>query len=118
ETTFSEDLRSPDRIEAEIAPLARRVAEELLDARRVARVIRIKVRYADFRTVTRQTRIPLGTSSPDIIASLAQDLFRYRVPWEDTGIRLLGVGVGQVTEAYAQQLALLCEEAPWREEGA
>lgn len=107
ETTFADDLRSIAQIEAEIPPLAARVAAELVAARRVARVVRIKIRYADFRTVTRQARVPEGTNSPQTIASLALDLFRHRVPWEAAGIRLLGVGVGGVSEAWARQLPLL-----------
>ena len=72
----------------------------------ICRVVRVKVRYPNFKTITRQTQLDTGTDAPEVIESLALDLLRNRVPLNEGGIRLLGVGLGGIVESIARQLPL------------
>jgi DNA polymerase IV len=56
ETTYAPDLRDAATMQAEVARLAGRVAASLQGKQLRARTVTIKVRYADFSTVTRSHR--------------------------------------------------------------
>ena len=61
------------------------------------RTVTIKVRYADFTTVTRSHTLSLPTSDPDVISSWATELL-YRTQAGRRPVRLLGARVnGLVT---------------------
>jgi DNA polymerase-4 len=106
EVTYGVDLVNSEEIEAEVRRLARIVAEELRDASMLCRTIRIKVRYPDFRTITRQIRVSVGTDSGSLIEALAVHLLRERADLDERGVRLIGVGVSALGPATARQLSL------------
>ncbi len=106
ETTFSHDIYAPEEIERIVRRMARVVAEELRHERLLGRTIRVKVRYPDFRTITRQIRMEAPTDSTYLIEETAAALVRRRVRITDDGVRLLGVGVGGITTATTRQLPL------------
>ena len=106
ESTYSFDVSDWDEIESEVRRLTAQVAGSLQAENLVCRVVRIKVRYPDFKTITRQAQLDVGTDSPHVIETLALDLLRHRVRLTDQGIRLLGVGLGAISEASARQLPL------------
>jgi DNA polymerase-4 len=92
EETYAKDLAELDPIRAEVDRMARRAAEILERKDLLARTVVLKLRYANFRTITRsQTREP-STRSADEIAARAVELLAKtdagRVP-----VRLLGVSV-------------------------
>ncbi len=106
ETTYPFDVDDIEEIESEVRRLVRQVAQSLRAERLVCRVVRVKVRYPDFRTITRQTQLEFGTDAPEVIETLALDLLRHRVTLHEGGIRLLGVGLGGIVESLARQLPL------------
>lgn len=106
ETTYSFDVNDFDEIEAEVRRLAGHVARSLQAENLICRVVRIKARYPNFKTITRQSQLSVGTDSPEVIESLALELLRKRVPLDEGGIRLLGVGLGGIVESLARQLPL------------
>ncbi|HKD17016.1 MAG TPA: DNA polymerase IV [Thermoanaerobaculia bacterium] len=92
EETYAQDLAELDPICAEVDRMARRTAAILERKDLLARTVVLKLRYANFRTITRsQTREP-PTRSADEIAGRAVELLGKteagRVP-----VRLLGVSV-------------------------
>lgn len=109
ETTYESDIRNAEKLEGEIHRLAEEVSACLGRQQLIARVVRIKIRYADFRTITRQVRVPSGTNSSRLIAALCTDLLRHKVQDCETGVRLLGVGVGDLCRSHVQQLPLFPE---------
>jgi DNA polymerase-4 len=109
ETTFTFDLTDPTAIEAEVRALSRHVAAQLQRESLLCRVVRIKVRYPDFRTVTRQVRLGAGTDASRLIEAFAVHLLHERVPLDERGVRLIGVGVGQLSRTTARQLPLFPE---------
>jgi DNA polymerase-4 len=97
ENTYAEDLTSLDLIREELERMARENADWLVRKRLTARTITIKVRYDDFRTVTRSHTLSVATDDADVIASWAVEL----VARTDAGsrpVRLLGVRVQGLVE--------------------
>jgi DNA polymerase-4 len=111
EVTFSFDVSDPAEIEKEVRSLARTVAQQLRDEAYVCRTVRIKVRYPDFRTISRQARLGSGTDSVHLIEALAVHLLHDRTHLDERGIRLIGVGVGTLSQARERQLSLFREMA-------
>ncbi|RLE37084.1 DNA polymerase IV, partial [Candidatus Acetothermia bacterium] len=106
EVTYPFDLVDPDGIEAEVRRLARSVARRLRDSSLLCRTVRIKIRYPDFRTVTRQVRLGVGIDSEGLIETVAVYLLRERVALDEQGVRLIGVGAAHLAETTARQLPL------------
>ena len=101
EETYAKDLEDIAAIRAEVEELARRTAAILGRKELFAKTVVLKLRYADFRTITRsQSRQP-ATASADEIAARAAALLEKT----DAGrkpVRLLGVsvhGLGATSES-------------------
>jgi DNA polymerase-4 len=106
EVTYAVDLLRAEEIEDEVRRLARHVAGQLRAASMLCRTVRIKIRYPDFRTITRQVKVPVATDSEGLIETLAVHLLRQRAELDERGVRLLGVGVSRLGVAAARQLSL------------
>ncbi len=91
ETTFARDLTDLGDIERELDALAAEVAESLERKGLVARTVTIKVRYADFTTVTRSHTAQGATRSARSLAVRARALLE-RTDAARRPVRLLGVG--------------------------
>ena len=95
ETTFERDLH-PRHDKAQLGEiftaLCTRVAEDLNKKGYVGRTIGIKLRYADFSTITRDVTLPEPTANAQTIRRAASECLR-RVPLEQR-LRLIGVRIG------------------------
>jgi DNA polymerase-4 len=91
ETTFARDLTDRAEMERELDSLAAEVAAALEHKRLVARTVTIKVRYADFTTVTRSHTAQGATRSPKSLSVRARALLE-RTDAARRPVRLLGVG--------------------------
>jgi DNA polymerase-4 len=101
ENTYAEDLVSVAAIRTELDRMARENADWLARKRLAARTIIIKVRYADFKTVTRSHTLSMHTDDPDVIASWAIELAA-RTEAGQRPVRLLGVRVQGLVEQPAR----------------
>jgi DNA polymerase IV len=97
ENTYAEDLTDPERIKQEVDRMARENAAWLSRGRLAARTVTIKVRYANFKTVTRSHTLSVATDDPDVIASWAVELLA-RTEAGARPVRLLGVRVQGLVE--------------------
>lgn len=98
ETTFERDLHArQDRAElsALFTHLCERVAGDLVRKNVVGRTVGIKLRYADFSIVTRDSTLEWPTDDPIAIRQAAGECLR-RVPL-DRRFRLLGVRIGSLS---------------------
>ena len=100
ENTYAEDLVELEPIRAELDRMARENAEWLVRRKLEARTITIKVRYADFTTVTRSHTLSRASADADVIASWAKDLLA-RTDAGQRPVRLLGVRVAGLVEQSA-----------------
>jgi DNA polymerase-4 len=95
ETTFPRDLhprRDRDALAGILLDLCAGLGADLERKGRLARTIGIKLRYDDFRTVTRDLTLERATAAPDTIRDAARACLR-RVPL-DRPLRLLGIRAG------------------------
>jgi len=106
ELTYPFDLVDPETIETEVRRLARAVARRLRRSSLLCRTVRVKVRYPDFRTVTRQVRLGVGIDSENLIETVAVYLLRERIELDERGVRLIGVGAAHLSETTTRQLPL------------
>jgi DNA polymerase-4 len=109
ETTFERDLhvrRDRAALSEAFTSLCTRVAADLKRKGYVGRTIGIKLRYQDFRTVTRDLTLPTPTQDAAAIRRAAGECLK-RVPL-DSRIRLLGVRIG----ALSPETEVLAEESP------
>jgi DNA polymerase-4 len=109
EITYPEDLFDREKILSELRRLALLVVDRLRDEGVLAQTVQIKVRFSDFTTVTRQTKLPEPTDHPLMVADEAVGLFsRVEVP-PGQGIRLLGVGLADVVPATFRPIPLFSD---------
>ncbi|MBI1383834.1 MAG: DNA polymerase IV [Rhizobiales bacterium] len=99
ETTFASDLRAPARLEAELAPLANRVAERLARSGLAGRTIVLKLKTADFRILTRNRQLARPTQRSEVILAAAGELLAREA--DGRAFRLLGVGLTDLEDAAA-----------------
>ena len=100
ETTYAEDLEDLQAIKDEVARLARETAEWLEKKHLAGRTVTIKVRYADFTTVTRSHTLSRPTCDADVISSWATELL-HRTQAGRRPVRLLGARVNGLVEHTA-----------------
>jgi DNA polymerase-4 len=102
ETTLSKDstdLKTLDRI---LTLFSARVAAQLREEGLAARTVQLKLRHGDFHTVTRRKTLPEPTNLDGEIYAAARELFdpAYREMRDrNQGVRLLGVGAGNIVIA-------------------
>jgi len=109
ETTFDTDIAGAAELEGRLAALAEQLCERLAVQERRGRTIAIKVRLADFTTITRARTLPGATNDPQVVGRVALELLREYAPQRP--VRLLGVRVaafdhGEPAARSDDQLAL------------
>ncbi len=110
ETTFEDDLhavRDRERLSRIFTGLCVKVAGDLRRKGYEGRTIGLKLRYDNFRTVTRDCTLPEPTADAAAIRRAAGECLK-RVPLERR-IRLLGVRVGTLTPA-AERTPVMSDE--------
>ncbi|MBW3536411.1 MAG: DNA polymerase IV [Actinobacteria bacterium] len=96
EQTYSSDLVDDGRLSLEVVRLSDGVAARLAEVGLAGRTVTLKVRFADFRTITRSATEPLPLSGGPQIARVAKKLLASVDP--GAGIRLLGVSMSNLIE--------------------
>ncbi len=100
ERTFDEDLDDPVRLREELARMSRELCTSLAAHRRRGRTIAIKVRLADFTTVTRAHTVAEPTCDVELVGAVARRLLDDYSP--PRPVRLLGVRVAGLATAGAR----------------
>ena len=104
ETTFERDLHArldKEKLSEIFTALCQRVAQDLVRKAYLGKTIGIKLRYDDFKTVTRDITLAEATDDPAVIRRAAGECLK-RVPLERR-LRLLGVRVGGLSSKQAMQ---------------
>lgn len=108
EVTFRKDESDQSIIHDTILQLSEKVGFRLRQAGLSAGSVSIKIRFSDFRTIVR-TRTPGSDIRLDQeIREQVLDLFR-RIEPGGQSIRLVGIGVGSLTENKMRQISLFTE---------
>jgi DNA polymerase-4 len=106
EETFDADLDAEEDLLREILALAYRVAARLREDGYRARTVVLKVRLANFTTLTRSRTLAAPTDVGADVNETAAELYR-ALPGARRRVRLLGVQATGLVPAGAEQLALL-----------
>ncbi len=95
ERTFSKDIADGEELKRVLLELSERVGARLRKAELAGRTVRLKLRWADFSTITRQRQLPQATDQDGEIYQAACRLFD-RAWTLRRRVRLLGVGVADL----------------------
>ncbi|MFC2049704.1 DNA polymerase IV [Chloroflexota bacterium] len=106
ETTFAEDTLDHAFLQAILRYLCERVGAELRQESKHARTITLKLRYADFETITRRISSKEATDADEAIFAGAVKLLDQALAKKQKLVRLIGVGVSNLI-GYGKQLNLL-----------
>jgi DNA polymerase-4 len=104
EETYARDHHHREPLALEIVRLSDAVAARLRAAGLAGRTVTIKVRFGDFRTITRSRTVPEPLATGPELARVAHVLLEGVDP--SPGVRLLGVSASHLVEPPATQLAL------------
>jgi DNA polymerase-4 len=110
ELTFARDLHG----EAELLPVllkfSEKIAYRLRKGNLQGRVVQLKIRDNTFRTLTRRVTLPAPSAHEDEIYRVARKLLR-RLNWGATPVRLIGLGMHEITQEQLSQGELFTSEA-------
>jgi len=105
EDTFEEDLTNLERLRSHVHAQALRVGRRLRKAGIRGRVVQLKVKFSDFKVITRRTTLRTATDDGQILYGAALQLLQ-RAYQSAKPVRLTGVSVQQFDTDGTQQLGL------------
>jgi DNA polymerase-4 len=115
ETTFARDSRDRPLLKATLRYLGERVGAELREEGKQAKAITLKLRYADFTTITRRQTLPQPFDSDQTIFDTGVRLLNRALAGEKRALRLIGIGVSGLLEG-GKQLDMLDSQARRQEQ--
>ena len=92
EKTYGKILQLEEDIKKELTLLSEKVALNLSTQDKAGKIIILKIRYADFSTLTRRKSLPQATQDASQISQTALQLYE-ELADKEKGIRLLGITV-------------------------
>jgi DNA polymerase-4 len=114
EETFAVDHVSQETLGRELVRLGDAVAARARQAGVTGRTVQLKVRFHDFRTITRSETLPEGTDQAATIVGVARRLLG--AIDVASGVRLVGLGISQLAEGGTRQLSF--DDAGGRDDAA
>lgn len=101
EVTFSVDIRDDKVLEKTVREQSAEVSRQLRKNDLAGKTVKLKLRWPDFTTLTRQATLNTPTDMEDEIAKCAMELLR-SVRKPNQAVRLIGVGVSGLGEPVRQ----------------
>jgi len=101
EITYSKDVRDDLLLQKTLHEMSVEVARQLRKNNLVGKTIKLKIRWPDFTTLTRQTTLQQPTDQEDEIEKTALDLMKL-VRKPNQAVRLIGVGVSGLGQPIRQ----------------
>ena len=98
ETTLSADISEVSDMLQIIQPLCEQVSQSLQSHDKAAKTITLKVKYSDFKQITRSMTVPSSVQEAASLFALASKLLE-KVELDGKSVRLLGVYVSKLQEA-------------------
>lgn len=113
ETTFSRDVQNGRELRRTLLRLTEDVGQRLREDGLAGSTVRLKLRWSDFTTLTRQVKVPQATDQDGEIYRAAEALLDAHWP-EGKPVRLIGVGVSGLG---GQQRQLDLFDRSWEQDG-
>lgn len=106
ETTFPEDIDDKEILRAWLVDLVEQVGRRIRHHGLKGRTVEIKVRFADFKTISRALTLPEPTNVTQELLVAGLQLLDHRLPLGHLPVRLLGFGVTQFDDVGKTQQQL------------
>jgi DNA polymerase-4 len=103
EDTFETDVRHIEVLRRALVGIAGRTAVRLANQQLAGRTVTLKIKFADFRQLTRQVTLPVAVSGAEEVAAVAGSLLTPEV-LGGRAVRLLGVSVSALKEAGREEV--------------
>lgn len=116
ETTFDADIADAAALQKILWSLCERVHARARAQGMGGRTVTLKLKTADFQTVTRRQQAPRPTQSADVLYECGLNLLRPELG--AAKYRLIGIGLSDLTDAGACDQGDLFSEAPRKKLGA
>jgi DNA polymerase-4 len=110
EETFAHDHHGHDTLERELVRLADAVGSRLRAQGVEGRTVTLKVRFRDFRTISRSVTLDTPTASATVLARASKDLLAGLDP--SPGVRLIGISTSNLVLPGPRQLRFEPDELP------
>lgn len=110
ETTFAEDITDAALLRSQLLHLTEQVAWRLRSHGLKGKTIQLKLRYGDFRSVSRSLSLDSPTDNTDTLWHKVETLFIERIPHPLTPVRLIGMGVSGFEHQHEPQADLFAEQ--------
>ena len=101
EDTFAEDMLMLEDMNVELDKLARIVADRLIRHELRGKTVTLKIKFSDFRIITRSQSLEESVDDRHIIAQIAKEMLA-NVDLEKKKVRLLGISVSNFGEAVSR----------------
>jgi DNA polymerase-4 len=116
ETTFEQDIDDRDALRAWLLDLTEQVGWRLRRNGLRGRTVQIKIRFADFSTITRSHTLPKITNLTEELWQAAEGLLRKGLQVRHApAVRLLGMGVSGLDDSGLAQSLLFDQEKRQRQ---
>jgi DNA polymerase-4 len=106
EITFAQDTSDKTFLSDKLSSLTEKVGADLRQHGKQAKCVTVKLRYADFTTITRSHTLPQATDADQTIFQTGNGLMRKALTADRRAVRLIGIGVSGLVEP-GQQLSML-----------
>ena len=109
ETTFPRDITNKELLIKTLGTLSKRLANRLRDSNTQAQTIKLKIRWPDFTTISRQSTLSQPTDQEQVLHEIA--IYLFEKTWKNQQpVRLIGLGVSRLG-SKSLQLGLWDAEA-------
>jgi DNA polymerase-4 len=114
--TFASDIEDTEILLRELLRLTEKATHRMRESNKSARTISIKVRFADFKTISRSKTVPLPISGTQEVYEIVRTLFS-ALKLDGARLRLVGVGLDGLVDGIdgPEQIAFGEREKGWRE---
>ena len=114
--TFASDIEDTEIILRELLRMTEKASHRMRESNKSAKTISIKIRFADFKTISRSKTVPLPISGTQEVFEIVRSLF-IALKLDGARLRLVGVGLDGLVDGIdgPEQIAFGEREKGWRE---
>ena len=114
--TFASDIEDTEIILRELLRMTEKATHRMRESNKSAKTISIKIRFADFKTISRSKTVPLPISGTQEVFEIVRSLFT-ALKLDGARLRLVGVGLDGLVDGIdgPEQIAFGEREKGWRE---
>jgi DNA polymerase-4 len=94
--TFARDTLDLNFLEANLHNLCQEVCQDLRSQNKRAKCVAIRLRYADFKTITRQVTLQEASDVTQVVFATAQQLLSKTLAKQEKPIRLIGIRISSM----------------------